>query len=182
MTSALSHPRAVSLLGESLATSSYACRHAAEHQILYPRQEMMEQIVSVFRKTGRSVPIFCDKHLSYSWTKAKQMAGWAQELKIPFMAGSSLPVTWRRPELELRQIRFTCSGQVHSVSPRRLLYGSTDRFICPRFGPIWVRSDSRAWTRLMMKRCLRKLGAGRSKCVLMKRKRLNARIGAVARP
>src|SRR5437773_513603 len=71
-------------------------------QILYPRYEMMEQIVSVFRKTGQSVPVFCDKHLSYSWDKAKKMAGWAKELKFPLMAGSSLPVTWRRPELELR--------------------------------------------------------------------------------
>src|SRR5437763_2323 len=55
-------------------------------QILYPRFEMMEQIVSVFRKTGQVVPVFCDKHLSYSWDKAKQIYGWAQELKIPFMA------------------------------------------------------------------------------------------------
>jgi hypothetical protein len=70
-------------------------------QILYPRYEMMEQIVSVFRRGGRSVPVFNDKHLSYSWSKAKQMMSWAQELKIPFMAGSSLPVTWRRPEVEL---------------------------------------------------------------------------------
>jgi hypothetical protein len=70
-------------------------------QILYPRYEWMEQIVSVFRQTGQVVPVFCDKHLSYSWAKAKQMYDWAQELKIPFMAGSSLPVTWRRPELEL---------------------------------------------------------------------------------
>lgn len=70
-------------------------------QILYPRYELMEQIVNVFRKTGQSVPVFNDKHLSYSWAKAKKMAGWADELKFPFMAGSSLPVTWRRPELEL---------------------------------------------------------------------------------
>lgn len=70
-------------------------------QILYPRFEMMEQIVSVFKKTGQVVPVFCDKHLSYSWDKAKQMYDWARELKIPFLAGSSLPVTWRRPELEL---------------------------------------------------------------------------------
>src|SRR5205823_2887874 len=27
---------------------------------------------------------------------------WSRELKFPFMAGSSLPVTWRRPELEPR--------------------------------------------------------------------------------
>lgn len=70
-------------------------------QILYPRYEMMEQVVSVFRKTGQTVPVFNDKHLSYSWDKAKKMVGWSRDLKFPFMAGSSLPVVWRRPELEL---------------------------------------------------------------------------------
>jgi hypothetical protein len=75
-------------------------------QILYPRYEMMEQVISVFRKTGQTVPVFNDKHLSFSWTKAMQMYSWAQELKVPFMAGSSLPVVWRRPELELP---FECS-------------------------------------------------------------------------
>jgi hypothetical protein len=70
-------------------------------QILYPRYELMEQIVSVFRKTGKSVPVFNDKHLSHAWDRAKKMVGWSEELKFPLMAGSSLPVTWRRPELEL---------------------------------------------------------------------------------
>lgn len=70
-------------------------------QILYPRWELFEKIVEAFRKAGRSVPVFCDKHLSYSWTKAKQMVETAREMKFPMMAGSSLPVTWRRPELEL---------------------------------------------------------------------------------
>jgi hypothetical protein len=72
-----------------------------KQQILYPRFEMMEQIVAVFHKTGKSVPVFNDKHFSYAWTKAKQMFDWSRELKFPLMAGSSLPVTWRRPELEL---------------------------------------------------------------------------------
>jgi hypothetical protein len=70
-------------------------------QVLYPRHEMMEQIVKVFKKTGQSVPVFNDKHLSYSWTKSKEMYQWSQELKFPFMAGSSLPVVWRKPSLEL---------------------------------------------------------------------------------
>jgi hypothetical protein len=70
-------------------------------QILYPRFEMFQQVIEAFRKAGRVVPVFCDKHLSYSWAKAKQIYDQARELKIPFMAGSSLPVTWRRPELEL---------------------------------------------------------------------------------
>jgi hypothetical protein len=70
-------------------------------QILYPRYELMEQIVKVFRKTRQTVPVFNDKHLSYSTALAKKMFGWASDLKFPLMAGSSLPVTWRRPELEL---------------------------------------------------------------------------------
>jgi hypothetical protein len=71
-------------------------------QILYPRYEWMELIVSAFRKAGKSVPVFNDKHLSYTFARAKRMLGWANELKFPMMAGSSLPVVWRRPELELR--------------------------------------------------------------------------------
>ncbi|HVS39735.1 MAG TPA: hypothetical protein VMS17_29530 [Gemmataceae bacterium] len=71
-------------------------------QILYPRLEMMEQIAAAFRKAGRSVPVFNDKHLSYTFANAKKMIGWSEELKYPLMAGSSLPVTWRRPGLEPR--------------------------------------------------------------------------------
>jgi hypothetical protein len=73
----------------------------AKHQILYPRYELMKRIVSVFRKTGDAVPVFNDKHLSYSRAQAEEIYQWSQELRFPFMAGSSLPVTWRRPELEL---------------------------------------------------------------------------------
>ncbi len=70
-------------------------------QVLYPRYEMFQQIVDCFRRAGRVVPVFCDKHLSYSWDKAWKMVQQAREMKIPVMAGSSLPLTWRRPELEL---------------------------------------------------------------------------------
>ena len=70
-------------------------------QKLYPRYEFFEQIVEVFRKDGRSLPVFNDKHLSYSFTKAKQMVEASKELKFPFLAGSSLPVTFRIPPIEL---------------------------------------------------------------------------------
>jgi hypothetical protein len=70
-------------------------------QKMYPRYELFEKIAGVFRKSGRSLPLFCDKHLSYSWEKAKRMYDWSRELKIPFMAGSSIPVTVRTPELEI---------------------------------------------------------------------------------
>ncbi|HVC95537.1 MAG TPA: hypothetical protein VND64_17715 [Pirellulales bacterium] len=69
-------------------------------QILYPRFELFEQIVDVFRASGRSVPVFVDKHLSYDHRLAAKMTATARELGFGLMAGSSLPVTWRRPELE----------------------------------------------------------------------------------
>ena len=62
---------------------------------------MMDQIAAVFRKVGRSVPVFNDKHLSYSWQKAAQMVADSKRLKFPFLAGSSLPVTWRLPAVEI---------------------------------------------------------------------------------
>jgi len=69
-------------------------------QQLYPRYEFFEQVVQVFRDSGRAVPVFCDKHLSYDWTKARRMYDWSRELRFPLMAGSSLPVTFRRPDLD----------------------------------------------------------------------------------
>jgi hypothetical protein len=73
----------------------------AKGQKLYPRYELFQKIVEVFRKAKRTVPVFCDKHLYYDHRKAREMYDVAREMGIPLMAGSSLPVTWRRPELEL---------------------------------------------------------------------------------
>ncbi len=70
-------------------------------QILYPRYEFFEQCVEVFEKDGRAVPVYNDKHLSYSFEKAKWMVEASQRLGFPMLAGSSLPVTWRLPDIEL---------------------------------------------------------------------------------
>ncbi|HUQ91999.1 MAG TPA: hypothetical protein VM120_09970 [Bryobacteraceae bacterium] len=74
--------------------------HNDKQQHLYPRFEFFEQVVKVFRESGRSCPVFVDKHLSYDWKKAKQMYDWSRELKFPLMAGSSVSVTFRRPEID----------------------------------------------------------------------------------
>jgi len=75
-------------------------RHNEKQQQLYPRFEYFEQVVNIFKKSGRTCPVFVDKHLSYDWKKARQMYKWSQELKFPLMAGSSVPVTFRRPEYD----------------------------------------------------------------------------------
>jgi len=70
-------------------------------QILYPRYEWFKQCVEVFEKDGRAVPVFNDKNLSYSFEKAKWMVDASRRLGFPVLAGSSLPVTWRLPDIEL---------------------------------------------------------------------------------
>jgi hypothetical protein len=70
-------------------------------QTKYPRYEFFRQVTDVFRKDGRAVPVFNDKHLSWKWEWAKEMVDLSRELKFSFLAGSSLPVTWRMPSLDL---------------------------------------------------------------------------------
>jgi len=67
----------------------------------YPRYELFKKITDVFREDGKSVPVFNDKHLSWKWEWAKEMVEISRELDFPFMAGSSLPVTWRMPAVDL---------------------------------------------------------------------------------
>ena len=70
-------------------------------QTLYPRYEFFRQIVEVFRASGRGVPVFNDKHLSWKWEWAQEMVETARELDFALMAGSSIPVAWRLPPLEI---------------------------------------------------------------------------------
>ncbi|MDZ4687655.1 MAG: hypothetical protein SH850_21500 [Planctomycetaceae bacterium] len=70
-------------------------------QRMYPRKRFFDEIVAVFRQSGRVVPLFNDKHLSYRWDWSVEMMQVALELKIPFMAGSSVPLAQRRPSLEI---------------------------------------------------------------------------------
>lgn len=70
-------------------------------QKMYPRRRFFDEVVDVFRDCGHVVPIFNDKHLGYRWEDANAMVETAHQLKIPFLAGSSLPVAWRMPPFEL---------------------------------------------------------------------------------
>lgn len=70
-------------------------------QKLYPRYEYFEQVVDVYRDSGRTAPLFNDKHLSWNWEHARKMYDTAKEMGFGFMAGSSLPVTWRQPSIDL---------------------------------------------------------------------------------
>ena len=87
----------------------------------YPRYEFFKQITDVFRADGRSVPVFNDKHLSWNWEWAKEMVETSRELKFPLMAGSSLPVTWRLPAVDL-------PWQADTEEIMGLAYGGVDSY------------------------------------------------------
>jgi len=70
-------------------------------QKLYPRRRLFEEVTKVFEKTKKSVPVFNDKHLGPTWEDTKWMYDKSRELFVPFLAGSSIPVTWRKPALKL---------------------------------------------------------------------------------
>jgi len=86
----------------------------------YPRYEWFKKVVKVFEDSGRSVPVFNDKHLSTIWTECREMVDDSIRLKFPFLAGSSLPVTWRMPATEielntpLKESVCVCYGGVDS--------------------------------------------------------------------
>jgi hypothetical protein len=99
---------ALTLGGDKLAVEGVLC--VGEHgkyptndkdQILYPRRKFFEEVTKTFVRTRKSVPVFNDKHLAATWDDAKWMYNRARELMVPFLAGSTIPLTWRKPDVTL---------------------------------------------------------------------------------
>jgi len=68
---------------------------------LLPRWWMYNQMIRVFERSNRSVPVFNDKHFSYNWDESKWMFDKSRELNFPLTGGSCLPTYYRTPEIEL---------------------------------------------------------------------------------
>jgi hypothetical protein len=99
---------AVTLGGEELAVDGVVI--VGEHgnyptdlkgHWLLPRWWIYDQVIRVFEKSKRSVPVFNDKHFSYNWDDAKWMFDKSRELGFPLTGGSSIPFYFRKPEIEL---------------------------------------------------------------------------------
>jgi hypothetical protein len=70
-------------------------------QRLYPRFKFFKEVMKVFESSGRSVPVFNDKHLSTDWRECVEMVEDSKRLRFPLQAGSSLPMTRRMPALDI---------------------------------------------------------------------------------
>jgi hypothetical protein len=117
-------------------------------QTKYPRYEFFKQIVDVYQSSGKSVPLFSDKHLSWNWEWAKEMYDTSRKMGFPFMAGSSLPVTWRIPSVELpknskvQEALAVCYGGVDSYDFHGLetIQGMIERREGGETGVKWIQA------------------------------------------
>ena len=135
----------------------------------YPRYSFFKEVVEVFEDSGRAVPVFNDKHLSTRWSESAEMVADSQRLGFPFLAGSSLPVTWRIPSVEmpwgtpLEESVCVCYGGVDSydfhgletaqcMSERRAGGESGIRAVqALRGAPMWDRiRDNRQTSQLVL--------------------------------
>lgn len=98
---------ALTLGGDTLAVDGVVL--VAEHgdfpynefgQLMYPRKEFFDQVVRVFRKSGRSVPVFCDKHLSWDFDTAREMVHTSEELNFRLTSSSSIPLSPYVPHVD----------------------------------------------------------------------------------
>ncbi len=138
----------------------------------YPRYEFFKQCVEVFKKDGRTVPIFNDKHLSWKWEWAKEMVDLSRTMKFPFLAGSSLPVTWRMPAIdlpygaELDEVMCVAMGGVDSYDfhaleviqcmAERRKGGETGvkSLQALRGDPVWKAMEAGEWSATLFDACL----------------------------
>jgi len=117
-------------------------------QVQYPRYRFFQETVKVFHASGKSVPVFNDKHLSWNWAWAKEMYDTSRSMGFPLMAGSSLPVTWRIPSIEMpanarvKEAVTVCYGGVDSYDFHGLetLQCMLERRAGGETGVAWLRA------------------------------------------
>jgi hypothetical protein len=117
-------------------------------QVQYPRYRFFQETVKVFRDSNKTVPVFNDKHLSWNWTWAKEMYDTSRNMGFPFMAGSSLPVTWRIPSVEMpkearvKEAVTICYGGVDSYDFHGLeaMQGMVERRKGGETGVAWLQA------------------------------------------
>jgi len=141
-------------------------------QTRYPRYQFFKEIVKVFEDSGRSAPVFNDKHLSTEWSECVEMVADARRLGFPFQAGSSLPVTRRMPAIDLpvgtRMVESVCvayggpdSYDIHGLETAQCMSErrkggevGIQRVTALRGEPFWNRVAQRPETRRLVESAL----------------------------
>lgn len=134
-------------------------------QILYPRKEMWDEVIAVFRDSGRVAPVFFDKHLSWNMDWARDIVRTAREMGIPFFAGSSIPITGpahplnlgHAPDLEASLGLFYVGAETYGIHSMEFVQSLIERRRGGESGVaaitayegegVWRAMDDGAWSR-----------------------------------
>jgi hypothetical protein len=174
--------QALTLGGDQLAVDGVLliCEHgdyprSESGSIQYPKRRLFAEIVQVFEASGRVVPVFSDKHLEDDWQDIEWFYRTAQRLKIPLMAGSSLPTLWRYPAVDLprgaklREVVATSYGALdaygfHALEMvqclvERRLGGETgvQQVRCLEGDAVWQAADRGLFDRQLLAQALARL-------------------------
>lgn len=143
--------------------------------IVFPKRRFFDAVVRVCAASQRSVPVFFDKHLADNWHDAQAIYADAQRLQIPLLAGSSLPLTWRRPpadvprDARLRDVvvvshhRLDSYGfhalEVAQCLAERRAGGETGVVAvqCLEGPAVWQAADEGKWDRKLLDAALQRL-------------------------
>lgn len=69
----------------------------------YPRARYFDEITRVMREEGRVIPMYQDKYFAYTWADAKRMYDTMKQMHVPILCGSTVPLAWQRPPLNLER-------------------------------------------------------------------------------
>ena len=83
--------------------------------------DLLEPLLEVFEEDRRAVPVYWDEPLGLA--QARRMAEASRQLEFPVLAGSSLPMTWRLPPLEL-----PAGSRVEQALLVGIGFGRSDRY------------------------------------------------------
>ncbi len=143
-------------------------------QKLYPRGRFFRDVLKVVERSGRTVPVFIDKHLSYDRAEARTMVAEAKRLAVPLMAGSSLPVTWRLPSIdpplgqtwtdalvasrgEIEVFGFHALESLQCMVERRDRKGQAQGVVavtCLEGDDVWKAGDAKRWSWSLLEEAL----------------------------
>jgi hypothetical protein len=75
--------------------------HTPRGSFMYPRRRYFDEIARVMSDDGRVMPMYQDKYFAYDWNDARRMYDQSREMQIPLLCGSTVPLSWQRPPLDL---------------------------------------------------------------------------------
>ncbi|SPE36190.1 conserved hypothetical protein [Candidatus Sulfopaludibacter sp. SbA6] len=103
--------------------------------LMYPRWRYFSEATQAMHDDGRVIPVYQDKYLAYDWRDARSTYDRVREMRIPFQCGSTVPLSWQRPPLDIphgtrfSELLTTSYGDVeeHAYHGMELLQAMAER-------------------------------------------------------